>query len=108
MTSLTIPGLPFPLAPDGQPPCQHQVANGALILTGGPQTDMFIDPAGTGALPDAGRLVGTPGKGDFTMAARVTVDFQSSYDAGVLLLYVAERRWAKLCFEFSPQPSQPP
>ena len=25
------------------------------------------------------------------------------YDAGVLLLYAAERDWAKLCFEYSPQ-----
>jgi len=25
------------------------------------------------------------------------------YDAGVLLLHAAERHWAKLCFEYSPQ-----
>ena len=25
------------------------------------------------------------------------------YDAGVLLLHAAERQWAKLCFEYSPQ-----
>ena len=37
------------------------------------------------------------------MSARVTVDFASTYDAGVLLVYAADRRWAKLCFELSPQ-----
>jgi uncharacterized protein len=34
--------------------------------------------------------------------ARVTVGFASTFDAGVLLLWLDERRWAKLCFEFSP------
>ncbi len=103
MTALTIQGLPFSVSPDGDPPCQHRIDNGALTLSSAPMTDLFIDPAGTGSLPDAGRLVGTPPGGDFTMSARVTVDFASTYDAGVLLIYAADRRWAKLCFELSPQ-----
>ena len=103
MTALTIPGIPFSLAPEGYPPCQHRVEAGALILTSGPRTDMFVDPAGTGVVPDAGRLVGTPPGVDFSLVARVTVEFASTYDAGVLLLYAGERRWAKLCFELSPQ-----
>src|SRR5580704_17213624 len=41
--------------------------------------------------------------GDFTLAAQVSVEFASTYDAGVLLLHAAERQWAKLCFEYSPQ-----
>jgi len=72
-------------------------------LTSGPRTDMFVDPAGTGVVPDAGRLVGTPPGGDLGLVARVTAEFASTYDAGVLLLYAGERRWAKLCFELSPQ-----
>src|SRR5258706_476464 len=103
MTALTIPGLPFSLAPEGYPPCQHRVEAGALILTSGPRTDMFVDPAGTGVVPDAGRLVGPPPGGDFSLVARVTVEFASTYDAGVLLLYAGERHWAKLSFELSPQ-----
>ena len=103
LTALTIPGLPFSLAPEGYPQCQHRVEDGTLTLTSGPRTDMFVDPAGTGVVPDAGRLVGTPPGGDFSLVARVTVEFASTYDAGVLLLYAGERRWAKLCFELSPQ-----
>jgi regulation of enolase protein 1 (concanavalin A-like superfamily) len=65
---------------------------------------MFIDPAGDeGARPDAGRWTGLPGEDDFTLTARVSVSFNSSFDAGVLLLYLSDRRWAKLCYEFSPQ-----
>ena len=53
--------------------------------------------------PDAGRFTGLPPGGDFTLAARVSVEFASTFDAGVLLLHAAERQWAKLCFEYSPQ-----
>jgi uncharacterized protein len=103
MTSLTIPGLALTLVPDGQPPCLHRVADSTLIMTSAPGTDMFVDPAGTGPVPDAGRLLGAPPAGDFSLAARVTVGFRSTFDAGVLLVHAGERRWAKLCFEFSPQ-----
>jgi hypothetical protein len=75
-----------------------------LTLTSGAKSDLFIDPAGEeGARPDVGRLTGLPGDRDFTLAARVTVQFASVFDAGVLLLYLSERRWAKLCYELSPQ-----
>ncbi len=41
--------------------------------------------------------------GDFVFSAQVTVPGErSTYDAGVLALYVNDRRWAKLCFEYSP------
>lgn len=103
MTTVTVPGLPFPLVPDGVPPCEHRLEDGALILTSRPGSDLFADPAGSGSLPDAGRLTGVPPDGDFTLSARVTVGFRSSYDAGVLLVHAGERRWAKLCFELSPQ-----
>jgi regulation of enolase protein 1 (concanavalin A-like superfamily) len=103
MTVLTLPSLPFPLEADGTKPCVHTVDEGVLTLSSMAETDLFVDPAGGGSLPDAGRLVGVPPSGDFTLAAKVTVGFSAVYDAGVLLLYSDERRWAKLCFEFSPQ-----
>jgi regulation of enolase protein 1 (concanavalin A-like superfamily) len=75
---------------------------GALAITAGPRTDMFVNPAGTDATLNAPRLVFAPA-GDFMLSARVTVGFVATYDAGVLLLYAGERSWAKLCFEYSPQ-----
>jgi uncharacterized protein len=100
---LKLPSLPFALEPAGNPPPGCRVRSGVLTLTAAAHTDMFVDPAGTGQVPDAGRFVGLPPAGDFTLAAQVSVEFASMYDAGVLLLYAAERRWAKLCFEYSPQ-----
>ena len=104
VTDLLLPGVPFPFESSGTPACQASMASGALTLTSGPKSDMFIDPAGDeGARPDAGRWTGLPGEDDFTFSARVTVGFASAFDAGVLLLYLSERRWAKLCYEFSLQ-----
>jgi uncharacterized protein len=103
MTPVTIPGLSFPLFPDGQPACRYQAGDRSLVLTGAPGTDMFADPSGTGTPPDAGRLLGTPPDGDFSLAARVTVGFRSTFDAGVLLVHAGARQWAKCCFEYSPQ-----
>jgi regulation of enolase protein 1 (concanavalin A-like superfamily) len=103
VTALKLPSLPFALEPVGSPPPGCRVRSGVLTLTGAAHTDMFVDPAGTGPVPDAGRFVGLPPAGDFTLAAQVSVEFASMYDAGVLLLHAAERDWAKLCFEYSPQ-----
>ena len=105
MTALKLPGLPFALEPAGSPAPGCRIRGGVLTLTAGPNTDLFVDPGGVapGQVPDAGRLAGLPPAGDFTLAAQVSVEFGSMYDAGVLLVHAAERRWAKLCFEYSAQ-----
>ena len=103
VTALKLPGLPFALEPAGGPPPGCRVRQGVLTLTAAAGTDLFVDPGGAERVPDAGRLVGLPPAGDFTLAAQVGVEFASMYDAGVLLLHAAERHWAKLCFEYSPQ-----
>jgi regulation of enolase protein 1 (concanavalin A-like superfamily) len=74
-----------------------------LRIEAGPGTDLFVDPAGDATYLTAPRLLGTPPEGDFQLSATVSVDFADSFDAGVLLLWADERRWAKLCFELSPQ-----
>jgi regulation of enolase protein 1 (concanavalin A-like superfamily) len=106
VTALKLPGLPFPLEPAGSPPPGCRVRHGALILTAAAGTDLFVDPGGPvgpGPQPDAGRFTGLPPAGDFALAAQVSVEFGGTYDAGALLLHAAERQWAKLCFEYSPQ-----
>ena len=104
VTDLHLPGVPFPLQSSGTPACPASVDGGMLTLSGGPRSDLFIDPVGDeGARPDAGRWTGLPNADDFTLAARVTVGFGTTFDAGALLVYLSERRWAKVCYEFSPQ-----
>jgi regulation of enolase protein 1 (concanavalin A-like superfamily) len=47
-------------------------------------------------------LLGTLPSGDFQFSACVSVEFGSTYEAGVLLLWADECHWGKLCFELSP------
>jgi uncharacterized protein len=111
---LMVPGVPFPLVPSSAGLWRVDEAAGAVTVSAQPHTDIFIDPgngsadAGAGAalnaesLLNAATLLGDMPEGDFQFSARVTAGFASAFDAGVLLLWLDERRWGKLCFEFSP------
>ena len=103
MISHAIPGLPFPLVADGAPAAAIDVAADTMTLTSGPRSDLFLDPASGGSGPDAGRFLGVPPGGDFTLRARVGVDFRSTFDAAVLVVHAGASVWAKLCLEYSPQ-----
>jgi uncharacterized protein len=85
----------------------HDRPAGAVVARAPGHTDLYVNPGGVGSadaesLLNAATLLGAAPPGDFQFGARVTVDFVSQYDAGVLLLWVDERHWAKFCFEFSP------
>ncbi len=77
---------------------------GAVVVTAPANTDLIADPV-SGSLTRGAPVLAAPApEGDFVFSARVTVPGErSTYDAGVLALYVNERRWAKLCFEYSPE-----
>jgi regulation of enolase protein 1 (concanavalin A-like superfamily) len=97
-----VAGLPFPLSADGPAPQTWHQDEGVITADAPARSDLFIDPAGKHPMSDAPRLLGVP-EGDFQLAARVTVDFRSMFDAGVLIVWIDEKYWAKLCFEYTPQ-----
>ncbi|MFI9638781.1 DUF1349 domain-containing protein [Micromonospora sp. NPDC051925] len=102
-----VPGLPFALSPSPKGAWTVAEATGTVTASAAPRSDIFIDPGASAPLNaesmlNAATLLGLPPDGDFQLSARVTVEFASAYDAGVLLLWVDERHWGKLCFEFSP------
>jgi regulation of enolase protein 1 (concanavalin A-like superfamily) len=104
---LNVAGVPFPLAPSEGGSWQVDEQAGSVTVTAAPHSDIFVDPGGDGTLNaesmlNAATLLGVPPEGDFQLSARVTVDFAATYDAGVLLLWIDERHWGKLCFEYSP------
>jgi regulation of enolase protein 1 (concanavalin A-like superfamily) len=101
---LDVPGLPFPLTPSSRGPWRLDAQTGAVSVSAGPRTDVFVDPGDPAAAPalNAPTLLGVPPGGDFQFSARVTADLASTFDAGVLLLWGDERQWGKLCFELSP------
>src|SRR3954453_22416722 len=72
--SLVLPAIPVPLS-WGLPPVSYNIGDdGALAITAGPRTDMFVNPDGTSAVLNTPRLVFAP-VGDFMLSARVTVEF---------------------------------
>jgi regulation of enolase protein 1 (concanavalin A-like superfamily) len=99
-----LSALPMPLT--WQVPPTHCRSDEVAMLTlrAPGKTDMFVDPIGTEPpVVNAPRLLGVAPEGDFQLAARVTVGFADTFDAGVLVVWADERTWAKLCFERSPQ-----
>jgi hypothetical protein len=102
-----VPGLPFPLLPSSEAAWAIAEASATVTASAAPHSDIFIDPGADTQLNaesmlNAATLLGVPPDGDFQFSARITVEFASTYDAGVLLLWIDERHWGKLCFEFSP------
>ncbi len=99
---LTLAGLSFrDRSPDNTG--SWVLDGGSLTGTAGHRTDLFVDPGNGKATVNAPRLLTSAPAGDFQLAARVEVGFESTYDAGALLLWATDDVWAKLCLEISPQ-----
>lgn len=98
--SMTIEtSLPGPLSAE---PAGSWEIGATLVGRAGPRTDLFTDPFKATKINNAARLL-FPVEGDFLLEAEVDVQFEATFDAGVLLLYQSEDHWAKLCFEYSPR-----
>ena len=78
------------------------VVDGGLTGQALERTDLFTDPLSDRKLNSAPMLL-FPTTGDFLLEAEVSVEFASTFDAGVLLLWQDADHWAKLCYEYSPQ-----
>lgn len=94
------PGLPDPLRAYGEPAAVEVTTDG-LVLRAGARTDLFVDPADLATTLNAPRLL-TRISGDFTLAARLSVEFGETFDAGALLIWYDDGYWAKLAHELSP------
>lgn len=72
--------------------------NGAMRVYAPAQTDLFCNPNGATARLNAPFLP-LAVTGDFVARLHVRPTFNSTYDAGALLVYIDDTHWAKLCFE---------
>jgi regulation of enolase protein 1 (concanavalin A-like superfamily) len=95
----TISSLPFALDWALEPQA-WDVAGDKLTITSPPRTDLFVDPGGGQESRNMPRLAGSV-RGDFQFSARVTAGHKATFDAGALLLWADDDRWAKLAFELS-------
>jgi uncharacterized protein len=103
MTTFTLPTLPGELHWQNQPLNWKNEPADTLTITAGESTDWFIDPNGNFTKGNAPSALFTPPDENFILSAKITVDFKSTYDAGVLRLHESDTVWGKACFEYSPQ-----
>lgn len=104
---MLIPDIPFELTTDHPNNWKYIESKKKLEVFALPHSDIYVNPAGdkskdAKSLLNATTLLGVPPQGDFQITTRIQVDFQSKYDAGVLLIWNNKNYWAKFCFEYSP------
>jgi len=103
MTTFTFSEMPAELTWHNQPVNWKNEPADTLTIVAGESSDWFIDPAGTGSKDNAPSALFTPPDANFLLSSKVSVDFASTFDAGVLQARARDDLWAKLCFEYSPQ-----
>ena len=103
MTAFHLTTLPAELSWRHNPVAWNVDAEEQLTMKAGAATDWFNDPAGSPRKDDAPSALFVSTDQRFTLSARVSVAFASTFDAGALLARVSDDVWAKLCFEYSPQ-----
>ncbi len=76
----------------------QKLADGGLRIHAPACVDYFQDPAGRNSA-DSAPYLWMPVSGDLTVRAHIRHPFQSTYDAGAIMLRQDALHWAKLCFE---------
>ena len=87
-----FPEIPFELSSEQPAAWSYDASKGSLSARALPKSDFYRNPAGdyesdAEASLNALWLTGNPGNTDFQFSSKVTVDFDSDYDAGVLSIW---------------------
>lgn len=103
MMNFSIPSVPGEFAWHIHPLDWKFDSTKGLSIVAGEQTDWFANPDGSAVIDNAPCALMTPPDANFLLSAKVSVDFASAFDAGVLQIRCKDNLGAKLCFEYSPQ-----
>ncbi|NJK87160.1 MAG: DUF1349 domain-containing protein [Bacteroidales bacterium] len=95
---ITIKSIPVPLYFENNPLDYKLTVDNSLQITSGANTDLFISPDGTYSPNSSPRLLFSPDS-NFIFTSKITPDFKSNWDAGVLLIYNDSSHFAKFCYE---------
>jgi len=79
-------------------PAAWSLKDGVLTIKSAAKTDWYIEPTGEHRVASSPLLL-DPAAKEFWFSAKVTVDFQSRFDAGALVIYADEMNWVKFAFE---------
>lgn len=89
-----------PLVWTNMPAGWEPLGDGGLRVMAPPKTDYFQNPDRLHS-SDSAPYLWLPVEGDFVTQIEVRPAFDSTYDAGALMVRQDERHWAKLCFEYT-------
>lgn len=92
-----ITEIPYPLQWVIKPEAFIQ-KNDTIEITAGSKTNMFFAPHGHFNVSNMPKLLFQPDS-DFVFSAKATAYHQSKWEAAMLVVYIDESYWAKLCFE---------
>jgi uncharacterized protein len=100
-----ISSVPYPMHFENKALDYKIISENHIKIVAPANTDLFISPDGGYAIDKSPRLIFKPDS-DFILTAKITPDFKSKWDAGVLLIYNDSKHFAKFCFEsdFKGQP----
>jgi regulation of enolase protein 1 (concanavalin A-like superfamily) len=103
MDSIKLKSLPRELIWKNKPIDWVLGHNDDLTIIAGERTDWFCDPIKRVLINNAPSALFVPPDESFLLSAKVKVNFISDFDAGVMQVFESNKKWAKLCFEYSPQ-----
>lgn len=76
----------------------HKWVDDTLSIDAGPHSNLFITHDKKFSVTHIPMFYAEPGS-DFMLQAKVETNHLKNWDAGVIMVYVNESYWAKLCFE---------
>ncbi|MCD7962960.1 MAG: DUF1349 domain-containing protein [Rikenellaceae bacterium] len=103
---VTMQGIPYPLEWVNTP-LSWDVDGSDFTLVGGKGSRLFVDPRKE-SRDDTGPMLLFQPDETFLFSCKMKVEFGAVFDAGVLMIYDNTDLWAKLCFEYAPDPEQRP
>ena len=95
----SIAGVPGPLEWHNTPRA-WKIEEGRLKIEAGRSTDWYISPQDGKDTHSAPILLFKPDQ-DFVLTAKVDVEFRTKWDAGMFMVFVDDKTWAKLAFEMA-------
>ncbi|MDP4188254.1 MAG: DUF1349 domain-containing protein, partial [Bacteroidota bacterium] len=96
--TVKIAAIPYTLHFENAPMDYKILGDNHLSITAPENTDLFISPDGYYKINKSPRLIFRPDS-DFILTAKITVDFHTKWDAGVLMLYNDPQHFVKFCLE---------
>ena len=103
--SLDIKAIPYAMHFENTPLNYKVLTDNEISITAPENSDLFISPDGGYKTDKSPRLLFSPDS-DFILTAKIKLDFNSNWDAGVLMVFNDNQHFAKFCFEsdFKGQP----